>query len=169
MGCLNCRDTSTVGNLGCGATSVVGKSSVMEEWPQSETSLVGGASLGEPLPWGEPPRWGNLHGGSLPPGHNPHMCACAYTCICVHACVCLFTCVRACMQACTQTCLQHCTVHARACAHLSTCGHKRVACAQRVLVPRCACTYVHMYGPYWSAHTPHARRLLGGVHLQLLW
>lgn len=88
MGCLNCRDTSTVGNLGCGATSVVGKSSVMEEWPQSETSLVGGASLGEPLPWGEPPRWGNLHGGSLPPGHNPHMCTCAYTCIRVHACVC---------------------------------------------------------------------------------
>lgn len=139
----------------------------------------GSLPLGEPLPCGEPPRWGNLHGGSLPPGHNPHMCTCAYTCIRVHACVCACShvcrSVRACMQACTQTCLQHCTIHTCVCAYLNTCGHKPVcvhsggACAQCVLVPKCACTYVHMYGPYWSAHTPHARRLLGGVHLHLLW
>lgn len=89
MGCLNCRDTSAVGNLGCGATSVVGKSSVMEEWPQSETSLVGEPPLGSLC------HGGSLHGGETSmggaslPGTTPtcvRVLTRAY--VCMRACAC---------------------------------------------------------------------------------
>lgn len=98
MGCLNCRETSAVGNLCCGATSVLGKSSVMEEWPPSETSLVGGASLSGSLC-----HVGSLHGGETSmggaslPGTTPtcvrvltRAYVCMRACVPVHMCADVF-------------------------------------------------------------------------------
>lgn len=121
MGCLNCRETSTAGNLCCGATSVVGKSSVVEEWPPPETSLVGGASLAGSLRHG-----GSLYGGETSmggaslPGTTPtcvrvltRAYVCVHVCVPVHVCTDVFrrVCKLARRRACSITPYMHVRVH----------------------------------------------------------